>query len=106
MMSDGCLIDPIKSKWCMSIDLLVHAICTCVFKGERINVYKWVSVVQLVMSEVVIVLQSKSIKLFRDVATGPKLSLTTDHMFFSSEKLNFSLTGLIFSRNTSFRQST
>ena len=32
------------------------------------------------MCEVVIVLQSKSIKLFLDVVTGPNLSLTTDHI--------------------------
>ena len=30
-----------------------------------------------------IVLQSKSIKLFRDAATGPNLSLTTDHIYLS-----------------------
>ena len=64
----------------MSTDLLVCAICTCIFKGERVIVFKWLSVVLLVMCEVAIVLQSKSIKLFRDVATGPNLSLTTDHM--------------------------
>ena len=37
----------------------------------------------MVVCEVAIVLQSKSIKLFRDVATGPNLSLTTDHMCLS-----------------------
>ena len=80
-VSKWCLIDPIQSKWCMSIDLLAHAICTCDFKDERVSVYKCVSVVHLVRCEAAIVLQSKSIKLFRDVATGPNLSLTTDHMF-------------------------
>ena len=65
----------------MSLDLLAHAICACVFKGERINVYKWVTVAHLVMCEVAIVLKSKSIKLFRDVATGPNLSCTRGHMF-------------------------
>ena len=35
------------------------------------------------MCEAAIVLQSKSIKLFSDVATGPNLSLTTDHMYLS-----------------------
>ena len=44
-------------------------------------VYKWLSVVYLVMCEVAIVLQDESIKLFRDVTTGPNLSLATDHMF-------------------------
>ena len=67
----------------MSIDLLVYAICACNFKDERAIVYKRVSVVYLVMCEVAIVLQSKSIKLFRNVATGPNLSLTTDHIFLS-----------------------
>ena len=52
-------------------------------QNERVIVYRWVSVVHLVMCEVAIVLQSKSIKLFRDVATGPNVSLTTDHMFLS-----------------------
>ena len=45
--------------------------------------YKWVSVVHRVMREAAIVLQSKSIKLFRYVATGPDLSLTAGHMFLS-----------------------
>ena len=44
-------------------------------------VFKWLSMVHLMMCEVAIVLQSKSIKLFSDVATVPNLSLTTDHMF-------------------------
>ena len=82
-VSKQCLIDPIKSKWSMSINLLEHAICTCLFIGERLIVCKWVSVVHLVMCEAAIVFQSKSIKPFRDVATGPNLSLTTDHMFLS-----------------------
>ena len=82
-MPDGCLIDPIKSKWSVSLDLLLCAICTCIFKGGNNNLYKWVSVVHLVMCEAAIVLQSKFIKLFRDVATGPNLSLTTDHIFLS-----------------------
>ena len=59
------MIDPIKNNWCISLYLLAHAICICIFKGERVIVYKWLSVVHLVMSEVAIVLQSKSIKLFR-----------------------------------------
>ena len=33
------------------------------------------------LCEVAIVLQSKSINLFRDAATGPILSLTTNHMY-------------------------
>ena len=74
-------MDPIRSKWHMSIELLGHAICACIFNGERFIVCKWVSVVHLVMCEVAIVFQIKSIKLFRDVATGPNLSLTIDHKF-------------------------
>ena len=35
------------------------------------------------MSEVAIVLLSKFIKLYRGIATGPNLSLTTDHMSLS-----------------------
>ena len=62
-------------------DLLACAICVGIFKGERVIVYKWLSMVHLVMCEVVIILQSKSVKLFRNVATGSNLSLTTDHMF-------------------------
>ena len=65
----------------MSIDLLACAICVCIIKGDRVIVLKWLSVVHLVKWEVAIVLQSKSIKLFRDVATGPDQSLATDHMF-------------------------
>ena len=76
-VSKWYLIDPIWSKWCMSLDLLAHVLCACIFKDERVIVYKWVSVV---MCEVASVLQSKSIKLLRDVATGPILSLTKDHM--------------------------
>ena len=67
----------------MSLDPLACAICACILKDVRVNVYKWVSVVQMVMCEAAIVLQSKSIKLCRDVATAPNLSLTTDHMFLS-----------------------
>ena len=74
-------MDSIRSKWHVSIDLLAHAICTYVFNGEGVIVCKWVSVVHLVMCEVTIVLQSKYIKLFRDVATDSNLRLTTDHMF-------------------------
>ena len=77
------MMDPIRSKWCVSIDLLGHAICTCIFKGGIVIVFKWLSVVYLVMCEAAILLQSKSIKLFRDVATDLNLSLTTDHMFLS-----------------------
>ena len=71
-------MDPIRSKWHVSIDVLVHAMYTCFFKVERVIVFKWLSVVHLVMCEAAIVLQSKSMKLFRDAATGPNLSLTTD----------------------------
>ena len=80
-VSKWCLLDPIRSKWCMSIDLLVCAICACLFKGERVIVCKCISVVHMVMCEVAIILQSKFIKLFRGVATGPNLSRTTDHVF-------------------------
>ena len=76
-------MDPVRCKWCISIDLLAHAICASFYKGESVIVFKWLSVVQTVVCEVAIVLQSKSIKLFRDAATGPNLSLTTDHMCLS-----------------------
>ena len=49
-------------------------------KVRSVIVFKWLSVVHMVECEAAIVLQSKPIKLFRDVATGPNLSLTTDHM--------------------------
>ena len=49
-------------------------------QGNKVVVFKWLSVVHMVVCEVAIILQSKSIKLFRDAATGPNLSLTTDHM--------------------------
>ena len=39
--------------------------------------------VLVVLCEVAIVLQKKSINLFRDIATGPILSLTTNHMFMT-----------------------
>ena len=94
-MSKWCLMDSIRSKWHMSIDLLVHAMCVCIFKGERVIVCKWVSVVHLVMCEAAIVLQSKPIKLLRDVATGPNLSLTTDYMFLLGS-LDFG--GILWSR--------
>ena len=45
-VSKWCVINPVKSKWCMSLDLLVCAICVCIFKGERVNVHKWLSVLQ------------------------------------------------------------
>ena len=64
----------------MSLDLLVCALCACIFKDESVNVYKWLSVV---MCEVAIVLHSKTIKLFGDVSSGPNLSLTADHLFLS-----------------------
>ena len=76
-------MDQIRSMWHISIDLLAHAICAYCFKGERVIVFKWLSVVHLVMCETAIVLQSKSIKMFRDAPTGPNLSLTTDHMCLS-----------------------
>ena len=50
-LSKWCLIDPIWSKWLMSLDLLMHAICAYIFKGERVNVYIWVPVVHVVMCE-------------------------------------------------------
>ena len=37
----------------------------------------------VVLCEVAIVLQNKSIKPFKDTATGPNLNLTTDHMYLS-----------------------
>ena len=82
-VSKWCFMDPIRSKWCISIDLLVHAICACSFKGERVIVFKWLSVVHLVLREVAIAPQGKSLKVFRDAVTGPNLCLTTDHMCLS-----------------------
>ena len=79
MMLDGSN----RSKWCMSIDLLAHAICTCYFKGDSVIVYKIViscAHAVVVVFEAAIVLQNKSIKLFRDATTGPNLNLTIDHM--------------------------
>ena len=67
----------------MSINLLVHAICTCLFKGKIVIVLEWLSVVHMVVCEVATVLQSKSIKLLRDSATGPNLGVTTEHMCLS-----------------------
>ena len=78
--SKWCLMVPIRSKWHISIDLLAHAICTCFFKGEGVIVFKWLSVVHMLVCGVAIVLQSKSINLFRDAATGPNLSVTKDPM--------------------------
>ena len=75
-----------RNKWHVSFDLLVHAICTCFFKGESVIV-PWLTIscphVVVVLCEVTIVPQSKSINLFRDAATGPNLNLTTDHMCLS-----------------------
>ena len=70
------LIDPTKSKWCVSLDLLVHAICMCIFKVERVggvSVDVWSGYHP----------SNKFIKLYRGFATGPNLSLTTDHMSLS-----------------------
>ena len=52
-------------------------------KVKSVIVFKWLSVVHMVVCEVAIVLQSKSIKLFRDAAAGPNLSPTTGHMCLS-----------------------
>ena len=41
----------------MSLDLLVCALCASIFKGKRVIVYKWLSVVHLVVCELGIVLQ-------------------------------------------------
>ena len=82
-------MDPIRSKWHVSIDLLACDICACLFKGESVIVFKWLSLVHLLICEVAAVLQSNSIKLFRYTATGPNLSLTTDHMCLSCS-LDFS----------------
>ena len=80
-----------RSKRHISIDLLACAICLCFFKSESVIV-PWMVVscahVVVVLYEVATVLQSKSITVFRDTATGPNLSLTTDHMCLSCS-LNF-----------------
>ena len=49
-------------------------------KVKELLCLRGLPVVHMVVCEVAIVLQSKSIKIFRDSATGPNLSLTTDHM--------------------------
>ena len=49
-------------------------------KVKSIIVFEWLSGVHMVVCKAAIILQSKSTKLFMDVATGPDLSLTTDHM--------------------------
>ena len=76
-------MDPVRNRWHSSIDLFIDAICACFFKGESVIVFKWLSVVGMVVGEVAIVFQIKSIKLFRDAATGPNLSLITDNMCLS-----------------------
>ena len=81
-VSKWCLMVPIRGKWCIPIALLECAICTCFYIGNMVVVFKWLSVVHMVVCEVAIVLQSKFIKLF-DVATSPKLSLATDHLCLS-----------------------
>ena len=73
------MMDSIRSMCHVSFVLLVCAICACVFKGERFIVFKWLSVVHMVMCEAATVFQNRSIKLFRYIATGPNLSLTTYH---------------------------
>ena len=71
-----------RSRWSVSFDLLVHAICMCFFKGGSIILLLTISCayVVIVLFEVAVVLQSKSINLFRDAVTGVNLSQTTDHM--------------------------
>ena len=53
------------------------------YPNDVFIVYKWISLIHLVMCEMAIVLQSISTKLFRDVATCPNLRPTTDHMFLA-----------------------
>ena len=84
---------PIKNRWhafldpndawliqCMSLDQLTCAICMCIFKVQWDTGY---------ISDVSIDVgsgycpSSKSIKLYRGVASGPNLSLTIDHMSLS-----------------------
>ena len=67
----------------MSFDLWSHAFCMCIFNGERCfcSVIDYqVAHVLVVLCEMAIVLQSKSINLFRDAVIGPILRLTTNHM--------------------------
>ena len=55
-------------------------------KAKVLLLFDWLSRcthVLVVLCEVAIVLHSKSINLFRDAATGPNLSLTTNHMCIS-----------------------
>ena len=76
-----------RSKWYMSFDLRVCPICACLFKGDSVTGL-WLTIscahVVVVPCEAAIVLQSNSINLSiysRNAATGPTLSLTTDHMY-------------------------
>ena len=66
MCSNDVQLYPIKSKWCMFLDLLMHAICAHIFKVETVICVK---VVHSLMCEVAIVLQSKPIKLYRGFTT-------------------------------------
>ena len=53
------LMDPIRDKWFVSIDLLACAICACFFRGSKVVVFKWLSVVHMLVYEVTIVLQKQ-----------------------------------------------
>ena len=72
-----------RCKWHMSFDLWACTICACFCKGESVIVL-WLNIrcahVVVVLCKAAIVLQNKYINFFRDVATGPTLSLTTNHM--------------------------
>ena len=86
-MSKWCLMDP---NCCTEGSDACPLICGVMpsvhafFKGEKVLLFcNWLSRcahVLVVLYEVAIVLQSKSINLFRDAATGQILSLATNHM--------------------------
>ena len=83
MVFDGSKL-LVRRKWYMSFDLWVCAFCICFFKGERcycfVIDYQVAHIFLVVLCEAAIVIQSKSINPFMDAATGPILSLTTNHV--------------------------
>ena len=86
--SKWCLMDP---NWQTEVIGAYPLICwhvpyACASSKVKVLLcFEWLSAVHMVvvLCEAAIVLQSKSIKLFRDAAAGPNLSLTTDHMCLS-----------------------
>ena len=73
--------------WKEMMYVLWCAFCVCLFKSKKVLLFcNWLSScahVLVALCEAAIVLQRKSINLFKDAATGPVLSLTTNHMCLS-----------------------